>query len=150
MKTLNHLVLLISFAVFILLSINNIYAKTDHREFKNATLRECFDCHKESKVPLNHVFDFVTEHRVLAEKSGSNCIEFHEQSFCIDCHFGGGIDTDLKKSTSTKGNYMPNTHRSDFISLHSIKAMNNPQNCYRCHEASFCEDCHTRQPQKTR
>lgn len=37
---------------------------------------------------------------------------------------------------------MPKTHRSDFKSIHPIKAMDNPQNCYRCHEAKFCDDCH--------
>ena len=39
---------------------------------------------------------------------------------------------------------MPKTHRSDFISIHSMKAVDNKQNCYRCHEASFCQDCHTK------
>ncbi|MBE0556515.1 MAG: cytochrome C, partial [Proteobacteria bacterium] len=26
----------------------------------------------------------------------------------------------------------------------SIKAADNPQNCYRCHESRFCTDCHSR------
>jgi hypothetical protein len=95
-------------------------------------------------VIANHGDFFVKEHRLLAQKAGNNCADCHQQSFCLDCHKGGGIEPDLKKSLSTKGEYMPKTHRSDFISIHSIKAMDNRQNCYRCHESSFCQDCHTK------
>jgi hypothetical protein len=95
-------------------------------------------------VIANHGDFFVKEHRLLAQKAGNNCADCHQQSFCLDCHKGGGIEPDLKKSLSTKGEYMPKTHRSDFISIHSIKAKDNPQNCYRCHESSFCQDCHTK------
>lgn len=142
MKTLNYLTVIVALSIFLLLSINKSVAKTDHREYKNAKMNECFDCHKESKVFPNHDSDFLKAHRILAEKSDSNCIECHDQSFCLDCHIGGGIETDLKKSISSKGNYMPKSHRSDFVSIHPIKAMDNPQNCYRCHEANFCESCH--------
>lgn len=148
MKTLKYLTLILAIAVFLLLRIVDLQAKTDHKEFKNIQMSECFDCHKNSNVQPNHDSGFIKEHRILAEKSGSNCIECHEQSFCLDCHIGGGIDQDLKKSISTKGNYMPKTHRSDFISIHPVKAMDNPQNCYRCHEANFCESCHEKLPSK--
>lgn len=43
---------------------------------------------------------------------------------------------------------MPKTHRSDYISIHSVKAADNPQNCYRCHESRFCSDCHGRTREK--
>ena len=45
---------------------------------------------------------------------------------------------------------MPKTHRSDFISIHAVKAADNPRDCYRCHESSFCSDCHNRQIQRNR
>ncbi len=121
-----------------------LYGRTSHREFRAMNLNECADCHLSSNVPPNHDEDFLKTHRLLAEKADSNCKECHGQSFCLDCHTGGGITQDLKKSISYKGNYMPKSHRSDFISIHSIKAMDNPQNCYRCHESRFCEDCHTK------
>lgn len=119
------------------------FARTDHREYKDTKLDECQDCHREAGVITNHGAFFVTDHRLLAQKAGNNCAECHQQSFCLDCHKGGGITTDLQKSRSRSGEYMPKTHRFDFISIHSIKAADNPQNCYRCHESSFCQDCHT-------
>jgi hypothetical protein len=120
------------------------FARTDHREFKDVALSDCPVCHSSVGVIANHGDFFVKEHRLLAQKAGNNCADCHQQSFCLDCHKGGGIEPDLKKSLSTKGEYMPKTHRSDFISIHSIKAMDNRQNCYRCHESSFCQDCHTK------
>ena len=120
------------------------FARTDHREFKDVALSDCGDCHGSAGVIANHGDFFVKEHRLLAQKAGNNCADCHQQSFCLDCHKGGGIEPDLKKSLSTKGEYMPKTHRSDFISIHSIKATDNRQNCYRCHESSFCQDCHTK------
>ncbi len=148
MKTLNYFILVVALSIFLLLSVTRSQARTDHREFKNAVLSECYDCHKSSNVFPNHDGDFIKGHRLLAQKSDSNCIDCHDQSFCLDCHVGGGIEPDLKKSISAKGNYMPKTHRSDFISIHSIKAIDNPQNCYRCHEANFCESCHDNLPKK--
>lgn len=124
------------------------FARTDHRDYKNNTPDECKDCHSGSGVMNNHGAFFVKEHRLLAQKAGNNCADCHEQSFCIDCHQGGGITTDLQRSPSRRGEYMPKTHRSDFISTHSIKAADNPQNCYRCHQSSFCTDCHSRTRQK--
>lgn len=144
MKKLNLIVLL---SVLFVTTI--IYARTSHKEYKNMDLSECIDCHSSSKVAPNHDDDFLKSHRLLAEKADSNCIDCHEQSFCLDCHKGGGISPDLKKSISGKGNYMPKSHRSDFISIHSIKAMDNPQNCYRCHEARFCDSCHAKIPNKS-
>lgn len=143
--------LITSIAIFTaaLLAVSfNLYARTPHTEYKNMKIAECGDCHKESKVVPNHDSDFLKDHRLLAVKGGSNCIECHEQSFCLDCHTGGGIEPDLKKSVSSRGEYMPKTHRSNFVSIHSIKAIDNPQNCYRCHENRFCESCHTKQPNK--
>lgn len=139
MKKIKFIILL-----SILLTASLIYARTSHKDFKGSDLKECFDCHNSSNVAPNHDDDFIKSHRLLAEKADSNCIDCHNQAFCLDCHKGGGIEPDLKKSVSSKGNYMPKSHRSDFISIHSIKAMDNPQNCYRCHEARFCESCHSK------
>jgi hypothetical protein len=95
-------------------------------------------------VTSNHGTDFAREHRLLAQKGGNNCVDCHQQSFCQDCHKGGNIDSNLRMIPSSRGEYMPQTHRSDFISVHAIKAGDDRQSCYRCHESSFCTDCHTK------
>lgn len=135
------IILLSTVFVFTLVCLS--FARTDHRDYKDNKLEECRDCHSGSGVMSNHGAFFVKEHRLLAQKAGSNCADCHQQSFCIDCHQGGGITTDLQRSPSRRGEYKPKTHRSDFISTHSMKAADNPQNCYRCHQSSFCTDCHT-------
>ena len=136
-------IILLSTAL-LLLVVCLSFARTDHREFKDVAVSDCPVCHSSVGVIANHGDFFVKEHRLLAQKAGNNCADCHQQSFCLDCHKGGGIEPDLKKSLSTKGEYMPKTHRSDFISIHPIKATDNRQNCYRCHESSFCQDCHTK------
>jgi hypothetical protein len=133
---------------FLLVLVCLSFAKTDHRDYKSAKADECRDCHSGSGVMNNHGAFFVKEHRLLAMKAGSNCVDCHQQSFCIDCHKGGGIEPDLTRSPSRRGEYMPRTHRSDFVSIHSIKAKDGSQNCYRCHESNFCSDCHTKTRQK--
>jgi hypothetical protein len=122
------------------------YARTDHREYKDATPAECRDCHGGAGIMSNHGGPFfVKEHRLLAQKAGSNCADCHQQSFCLDCHKGGNIDSDLRKSLSRTGEPMPTTHRSSWISIHPIKAKDDgSQSCYRCHEARFCSDCHNK------
>jgi hypothetical protein len=131
-------------AGFILVLVCLSFARTDHRGYKNSKLDECRDCHSGSGVMSNHGAFFVEEHRLLAQKAGNNCYDCHQQSFCLDCHKGGGIEPDLTRSLSRRGEFMPRSHRSDFISIHSIKAADNPQNCYRCHESRFCTDCHSK------
>jgi len=135
------IILLSTVFVFTLVCLS--FARTDHRDYKDNKPEECRDCHSGSGVMSNHGAFFVKEHRLLAQKAGSNCADCHQQSFCIDCHQGGGITADLQRSPSRRGEYKPKTHRSDFISTHSMKAADNPQNCYRCHQSSFCTDCHT-------
>ena len=137
-------------AAFLLVIVCISFAATNHREYKDAKLEDCRDCHSGSGVADNHGAFFLSEHRLLALKASSNCADCHQQSFCLDCHNGGGIETDLQKSLSRRGEYMPKTHRSDFISIHPVKAASDPQNCYRCHEATFCSDCHGRQIQRNR
>jgi len=142
-------ILLMSTA-FLLVIVCLSFAKTDHKEYRDAKLADCRDCHSGSGVPDNHGAFFLAEHRLLAEKPTNNCADCHQQSFCLDCHNGGGLETDMQKSLSRRGEYMPKTHRSDFISIHPVKAADNPRNCSRCHEASFCSDCHNRQIQRNR
>jgi len=138
--TFKFIFLLTAFLLLALVTLS--FARTNHREYRSLKPDECTECHQGSDVIPNHGAFWMKEHRLTAEKAGSNCADCHQQSFCLDCHVGGGIEPDLKSSLSRRGEYMPKTHRSDYISIHSMKATDNPQNCYRCHESGFCNDCH--------
>jgi hypothetical protein len=118
------------------------FAKTDHKEYKNSRLDDCKDCHNGAAIVGNH--GGVREHRLLAERASNNCSDCHQQSFCLDCHNGGNVEAYQNKSLSRTGETMPTTHRSDFISIHPLKAKDDPQSCYRCHESRFCSDCHAK------
>jgi hypothetical protein len=65
---------------FLLVVVCLSYARTDHREYKGATLEECRDCHSGAGVMSNHGAFFVKEHRLLAQKAGSNRTRFEEKS----------------------------------------------------------------------
>jgi hypothetical protein len=134
-----------------LLSMSALYArqaladKQQHKDYAEMKISECNDCHKGEGVAPNHDSDWVRGHRTLASKAGSNCAQCHTQAYCLDCHQGGGVNADL--STSTFGrDYIPKSHRSDFVNIHPIKALDNPQNCYRCHDQKYCNACHSRFP----
>lgn len=119
--------------------------KQSHKEYADMKIAECNECHKSEGIAPNHDADWVRSHRTLASKGGSNCIQCHDQSFCLDCHQGGGINADL--STETFGrDYIPKSHRGDFINIHPIKAQDDPQSCYRCHDQKYCTQCHDRFP----
>lgn len=119
-------------------------ALTPHQDFASMSVRDCGACHQLSEVPPNHAAMWVREHRIYAEKQPNNCKDCHQQSFCLDCHFGGGIDRDLHTSTSGVG-YMPRSHRTDFREIHPIKAFDDPKSCNRCHDQRrFCVECHSR------
>jgi len=120
--------------------------KTAHAEYKDTAIRECNSCHKSEGVSPNHDADFVRGHRVLASKSGNNCSQCHEQKWCLDCHKGGGSGDKLSQDNAGH-DYVPKSHRSNFLSIHPLKAQDNPQQCYRCHDAqAFCNSCHSRFP----
>ncbi|WP_343213549.1 cytochrome C [Geobacter grbiciae] len=118
--------------------------KENHKDYASSSLAECSSCHKGEGVAPNHDSDWVRGHRLVAQKPGRNCNDCHDQAFCLDCHTGGGIDTSPSNQTFRR-DYKPKSHRSDFIEIHPIKAMDNPQSCTRCHsEQKFCIECHER------
>lgn len=114
-----------------------------HKDFATMTLKECADCHKGSGVAPTHGSDQMREHSFLARRAGKNCTDCHNQQFCLDCHKGGGISADLSISNYLT-NYTPKTHRTDFLEIHPLKAPDNPQTCYRCHDAKYCSACHAK------
>jgi hypothetical protein len=119
--------------------------KQSHKDYAGMAIKDCNSCHKSEGVAPNHDSDWVRGHRIVAGKADANCKECHQQSFCLDCHQGGGTGDDL-----TVGNfgrdYKHKSHRSDFISLHPLKAKDNPQQCFRCHDQKYCNACHSRFP----
>jgi hypothetical protein len=125
-----------------------LYAREDHRAYRNTKIRECTECHRDANVSPNHQAAWNAEHRQVAVKPDAPCADCHEQSFCTDCHFGGGIDAGLHVSQDRGPNYKPKSHRSSFLEVHPIAAFDSPNSCQRCHPTSFCSDCHARfQPQ---
>lgn len=124
--------------------VSAAWSLVSHKEYADMGIKECNACHQSNGVSFNHDAFWDQEHRLTAEKKPNNCSDCHKLSDCMDCHFGGGIDTDLHKSTSG-GDYMPKSHRTDFRELHPIKALDNPRSCYRCHEQrGFCDECHSK------
>ncbi|GLI37131.1 cytochrome C [Geobacter hydrogenophilus] len=119
--------------------------KMSHKEYASTPLADCNSCHKGEGVAPNHDADWLRGHRVLASKAGNNCYQCHTQQFCLDCHKGGGIDANLS-TRNYQRDYVPKSHRTDFINIHPIKALDNPQSCNRCHEPSYCNQCHSRFP----
>lgn len=136
---------------FLLMLLAALYAqqaiaqKESHKDYASMKIAECNACHTASGVTPNHDPDWVRSHRLAATRGAARCAECHPQSWCLDCHTGGGIDAKLS-TQNYRGGYIPKSHRSDFVSIHPIKAKDNPQTCTRCHEASFCSDCHARFP----
>ena len=114
-----------------------------HKEFATMSLKECADCHKGSGVAPTHGSDQMREHSFLARRVRKNCTDCHDQQFCLDCHKGGGINADLSIS-NYRVNYIPKTHRTDWREIHPIKALDNPQTCYKCHDNRFCNECHSK------
>lgn len=114
-----------------------------HKDFAKMDLKQCAKCHEGSGVAPTHGSDQMREHSFLARRAGKNCTDCHNQQFCLDCHKGGGIDADLSVS-NYRTSYVPKTHRTDFREIHPIKALDNPQSCYRCHDAKYCSECHAK------
>lgn len=115
--------------------------KENHKDYAGMKIAECNSCHKGEGVALNHDADWVRGHRVLASKGGANCAQCHDQAHCLDCHSGGGIDAKLS-TQNYKRDYIPKSHRSDFLEIHPLKALDNPQTCTRCHDQKYCTTCH--------
>ncbi len=117
--------------------------KVSHKEYATTAIKECNECHKGEGVALNHDTDWLRGHRLVAGKGGANCADCHDQAYCLDCHSGGGIDTKLS-TQNYKRDYIPKSHRSDFLEIHPLKALDNPQSCTRCHEQKYCIQCHSK------
>jgi hypothetical protein len=117
-------------------------ARESHKDYADMKIAECNECHKGEGVAPNHDADWLRSHRLLANQGEKNCADCHDQQFCLDCHFGGGIDAKLS-TRNYQADYTPKSHRTDWLEIHPIKALDNPQNCYRCHDRQYCQQCHS-------
>lgn len=143
---MKNVLFILMFALTSALYAENVSAqKQQHKDYAQMKFSECNDCHKGEGVAPNHDGDWLHGHRTLAGRAGKNCGECHTQSYCLDCHQGGGINADLTTDTFGR-DFVPKSHRSDFVNLHPIKALDNPQSCYRCHDTKYCSACHDRFP----
>lgn len=120
-----------------------VYAREDHKAYRDLKLPECAECHVGSGIAPNHGGGWLKEHRILAAGPNRNCFDCHDQGWCQDCHKGGGISANPSDS-QWKRDIKPESHRSDWVSIHPIQASSNPQQCTRCHEPQFCANCHGR------
>lgn len=125
----------------VLLTAAVVFAREDHRAFRELKLPECAECHVGSGVIPNHGGGWQKEHRVLAAGPNNNCSHCHDQATCQNCHKGGGLGAPLSAS-QWKRDIAPESHRTDWISIHPIQAVSTPQQCSRCHEPQFCQNCH--------
>jgi len=141
-------ILFLFLVVFLGCGIPFLYAKEDHKAYKDLKITECTECHNGSDAVPTHQAAWNEQHRLAAVKADATCADCHDPSYCADCHFGGGIDAGLHVANDRGPNYKPRTHRSSFLEVHPIAAFDNPNSCLRCHPASFCSECHARfQPQ---
>lgn len=136
---------ILSVIFFFLVCCSIAWPATRHTDYSTGMeIKYCNECHLSNDVAPNHGAMWMKEHRLMKEKLPSNCNDCHQQSFCLDCHKGGGIDRSLHVSNSGV-DYTPMTHRTDFRELHPIKARQEPASCVRCHDTKkFCNECHNR------
>ena len=137
-------IILVLFTAISVISITQAVAqKESHKDYGAMTIAECNDCHKGQGIAPNHDTDWLRSHRLPAARGAGNCNDCHEQAFCLDCHTGGGIDAQLS-TRNYRRDYVPKSHRNDFLELHPLKALNSPQSCNRCHDQKYCTACHAK------
>ena len=146
-------IVMLGIASAVYLQVAAALGYVSHKEYASMPIKDCNECHKEQGIPLTHDNDWagkhhqdtnwMGEHRALAGKAGKICAGCHDQSFCLECHTGGGVDVESRKM-NYKRDYVPKSHRSDWLELHPLKALDNPQTCTRCHQQKYCADCHSK------
>jgi hypothetical protein len=117
--------------------------KESHKDYGAMKISECNDCHAGQGIAPNHDAVWRRDHRLPAARQASNCNECHQQAFCLDCHTGGGIDAQLS-TRDYRRDYVPRSHRNDFLEIHPLQAKTSPQSCNRCHDQRYCTSCHSK------
>jgi len=115
----------------------------------------CYECHQEKDIEetelgptRTHTPLWVREHGVDSQSPSAQCSGCHDITFCVDCHKGGELGTDLKKR-AVRMETVPSTHTARFRVVHPLKATAEQiEKCYTCHAKSDCSDCHEAYRQK--
>ncbi len=106
---------------------------------KKVNLKKCAKCHEEMRetakvpeTPKDHEdeeWPNKLHGRMALEKGEEACFECHQHGldFCKDCH-----------------RLKPISHTRSFKAFHKKLAEETPENCYYCHETSFCKQCHVK------
>jgi hypothetical protein len=142
-KTFFLFVLLLFVAVSTIAITQAVAQKSSHKDYGGMSIADCNDCHAGQGIAPNHNADWLRSHGLPAARGESNCIDCHNQAFCLDCHQGGGIDAKLS-TRNYRRDYVPKSHRNDFLEIHPLTALNRPQSCNRCHDQKYCTACHSK------
>jgi len=117
-------------------------------QFKNG---QCYGCHLDlTHFPLkpssffSHTANFTRFHPNIARSTAAACDTCHQQSFCADCHAARTRPMRVEEIQPDRPdrNFI---HWGDFLTRHSIEARGNEAACQKCHQISFCTDCHKKQ-----
>lgn len=83
------------------------------------------------------------DHGPAAKRDAKECAICHHEGNlkgpvgCTACHEVGSAH-----EQSDFGSNMTNVHRGEFKVSHPIAARTNPTLCSKCHQATYCSDCH--------
>ncbi|MCL5985805.1 MAG: NapC/NirT family cytochrome c [Actinobacteria bacterium] len=118
----------------------------------------CLNCHTaDRKVSASG--DLIIPHKQHIEFRNLKCADCHSlvvhgapgntlpsMDFCYMCHDGKNAPNSCE--TCHKAQAPPPTHVANFIETHGAIALQNQDDCLRCHTPSskFCEDCHSKRP----
>lgn len=143
MKKFSFLLVFLVAAVSVISITQAVAQKEPHTDYGSMSIAECNDCHQGMGIAPNHDAAWTKGHGLPAARGESNCSKCHQQSFCLDCHKGGGIDAELS-TRNYRRDYIPKSHRNDFLEIHPLRAKNSPQSCNRCHDQKNCTSCHSK------
>jgi len=93
---------------------------------------DCELCHSDMSAvwPADHDFEYSYNHSEAARSDRGECQQCHlELSFCSDCHFRRDGDRQQFHLPAYRGS-------------HGIDARMSAISCSRCHNVSFCSECH--------
>ncbi len=120
---------------------------TCHNHAEEYEKSQCTRCHPvlqrmplEAVAEFNHAGNWIERHPLMARAQGAACQECHPQAFCTECH--------SRVAPASPARLYPEEvtrtliHRGDWLSTHFVEARAQGDLCYRCHEQSFCNDCH--------
>jgi len=99
---------------------------------KQSAPTSCDLCHTDMAAiwPADHDFDYSHNHAEAARRDRGECQSCHiDLSLCTDCHF--------RRDRSRRREHLPG-----YRSSHGLDARLSAISCSRCHNVSYCSNCH--------